>query len=78
MELEIYRTDFSKNELKNIFHYHKKEASLNVARNLVLGITKEVTKLKKHPTIEQEEEELLTNSLCLGTKFQFPFCGLGN
>ena len=45
---------------------------------LVLGITKEVTKLKKHPTIEQEEEELLTNSLCLGTKFQFPFCGLGN
>lgn len=58
MGLEIYWTDFSKKELKNIFDYYKEEASLNVARNLVLGITKEAAKLKKHPTIGQEEELL--------------------
>ncbi|WP_445452929.1 type II toxin-antitoxin system RelE/ParE family toxin [Flavobacterium sp. 25HG05S-40] len=58
MELEIYWTDFSKKELKNIFNYYKEEASVNVARNLVLGITKEAAKLEKHPTIGQEEELL--------------------
>ena len=62
MELEIYWTDFSKKELKNIFDYYKKEASLNVARNLVLGITKEATKLKKHPNIGQEEELIENDS----------------
>lgn len=62
MELEIYWTDFSKKELKNIFDYYKEEASTNVARNLVLGITKEAAKLKKHPTIGQEEELLETDS----------------
>ncbi|CAD0005243.1 type II toxin-antitoxin system RelE/ParE family toxin [Flavobacterium salmonis] len=55
MGLEIYWTDFSKKELKNIFDYYKEEASLNVARNVVLGITKEAAKLKKNPTIGQEE-----------------------
>ncbi|OOV18605.1 type II toxin-antitoxin system RelE/ParE family toxin [Flavobacterium sp. LM4] len=58
MGLEIYWTDFSKKELKNIFDYYKEEASLNVARNVVLGITKEAAKLKKNPTIGQEEELL--------------------
>ena len=62
MELKIYWTDFSKNELKNIFNYYKEKASLNVARNLVIGITKEVKKLEKHPTIGQEEESLLNDS----------------
>ena len=58
MELEIYWTDFSKKKLKNIFNYYKEKASLNVARTLVIGITKEATKLKKQPTIGQEEELL--------------------
>jgi addiction module RelE/StbE family toxin len=58
MELKIYWTDFSKKELKKIFDYYKVEASLNVAKNLVIGITKHVTKLKKQPTIGQEEELL--------------------
>lgn len=62
MELEIYWTDFSKNELKNIFDYYKEKASLTVAKNLVLDITKEVSKLKKHPTIGQEEELLKNDS----------------
>ena len=62
MELEIYWTDFSKKELKNIFDYYKEKASINVARNLVIGITTEATKLKKQPTIGQEEELLEKDS----------------
>jgi plasmid stabilization system protein ParE len=62
MELEIYWTDFSKKELKNIFDYYKENASLNVAKNLVIGITKEAAKLKKQPTIGQEEELLNKDS----------------
>ena len=62
MELEIQWTDFSKKELKNIFNYHKEKASLNVARNIVLGITKEALKLKNHPEIGQEEELLKNDS----------------
>jgi len=34
MELEVYWTDFSKKELKNIFDYYKENASLNVATHL--------------------------------------------
>jgi len=62
MELKIYWTDFSKKELKNIFNYYKEEASLNVAKNLVIGITKEANKLKKQPTIGQQEELLQSDS----------------
>ena len=62
MELEIYWTDFSKKELKNIFNYYKENASLKVARSLVIGITKEATKLKKQPTIGQKEELLVKDS----------------
>ena len=62
MELEIYWTDFSKKELKNIFNYYKEKASLNVARTLVIGITKEAKKLVKQPTIGQEEELLVNDS----------------
>jgi plasmid stabilization system protein ParE len=59
MELKIYWTDFSKKELQNIFNYYKENASLNVARKLVIGITKETLKLKKQPTIGQIEEGLI-------------------
>lgn len=59
MELTIYWTDFSKNELRKIFDYYKEKASISVARKLVVGITKETLKLKKHPEIGQIED-------CLG------------
>jgi plasmid stabilization system protein ParE len=62
MELEVYWTDFSKKELKNIFDYYKENASLNVAKTLVVGITKETAKLKKQPNIGQEEELLEKDS----------------
>ena len=53
---------FFKKKLKNIFDYYKEHASLNVAKNLVLGITKETAKLKKQPKIGQEEELLEKDS----------------
>ena len=62
MELKIYWTDFSKKQLKNIFDYYKEKASINVAKNLVIGITKEATKLQKQSTIGQEEELLENDS----------------
>jgi len=62
MELEVYWTDFSKKELKNIFDYYKENTSLNVAKSLVIGITKEAAKLKKQPKIVQEEELLEKDS----------------
>ena len=62
MELEIFWTDFSKKELKNIFTYYKEKASLNVAKTIVIGITTEAKKLKKQPRIGQEEELLENDS----------------
>ena len=62
MELEVYWTDFSKKELKNIFDYYKENASLNVAKTLLFGITKETAKLKKQPNIGQKEELLKKDS----------------
>lgn len=61
MGVKIFWTDFAKKELRNIFDYYKKEASLNVAKKLVLGITKETAKLIFHSEIGQEEELLLRN-----------------
>ena len=61
MELKIYWTDFSKKELRNIFEYYKEKANVSVARKLVVGITKEATKLKKQPNMGQQEE-ILNNS----------------
>ncbi|MES2545731.1 MAG: type II toxin-antitoxin system RelE/ParE family toxin [Bacteroidota bacterium] len=55
MELKIYWTDFLKKELQNIFDYHKEKASLTVAKNLVIGIAKEVIKLQNQPNIGQIE-----------------------
>lgn len=62
MELKIYWTDFSKNELRKIFDYYKEKASINIARKLVVGITKETLKLKKQPTIGQIEQYLENSS----------------
>jgi plasmid stabilization system protein ParE len=62
MELEVYWTDFSKKELKNIFNYYKENTSLHVAKRLVIGITKETIKLKKQPNIGPVEEFLKEDS----------------
>ena len=58
MELKIYWTDFSKNELQKIFSYYKENANLRIAKSLILGITKKVLTLKVQPSIGQKEELL--------------------
>ena len=55
MELEVYWTDFSKKELKNIFDYYQENASLNVAKTLVVGITKETAKLKSNQILDKKK-----------------------
>jgi len=61
MELKIDWTDFAKKELKSIFDYYKKEANVDVARKLVLRITKETLKLKYQSFIGQKEDLLINN-----------------
>ena len=58
MELKIYWTDFSKTELRKIFSYYKDNASLSIAKKLVLEIENKTTILKTHPNIGQREELL--------------------
>lgn len=58
MALRIFWTDFAKNELRKIFDFYKKEASLGVAAKLTSGIVHEALKLEKHPTIGPKEELL--------------------
>ena len=55
MELKIYWTDFSKQELKEILNNYKQKVNITVAQNLVLGITDEVKILKNQPEIGQVE-----------------------
>ena len=56
--MKIFWTDFSKNELRNIFNYHKEIASLKIARKLVTSITEEVLILQSQTEIGQREENL--------------------
>lgn len=59
MELDIFWTDFAKNELKRIFDYHKEKASHQIARKLVEGIYIATLTLKGKPELGQKEELLL-------------------
>lgn len=59
MELKIYWTDFSKNELHKIFKYYKENTNLKIARKLVIGISQETKRLQKQFQIGQREELLL-------------------
>ena len=58
MDLKIYWTDFSKNELRKIFSYYKEKASLIIATNLILGIENKTKVLKSNPKSGQKEELL--------------------
>jgi plasmid stabilization system protein ParE len=59
MELIIYWTDFAKNELKNIFNYHKEKASLKIARKIILNIIKITNDLSKFPEMGAQENLLI-------------------
>lgn len=58
MGLNIYWTDFSKILLRKIFSYYHENASLRVAKNLILGIVEKTNILKTRPYIGQKEELL--------------------
>ena len=59
MELEIFWTDFAKNELRQIFDYYKEKASSTIGRQIVNGIYKTILRLKNKPEIGQKEEFLI-------------------
>lgn len=58
MELKLFWTDFSRNELRKIFEYYKERAGNRIAKKLVNGIHNETLKLSKQPRIGQTEELL--------------------
>lgn len=60
MELKIFWTNFSQNELIKILEYYQQEAGLRVAKNLVNGVFKETNKLRKFPKLGQIEELLIS------------------
>lgn len=58
MELKIFWTDFSKQELKTIYEFYKEKAGSKIAKKLVSGIARETQVLKKYPYLGQVEELL--------------------
>jgi plasmid stabilization system protein ParE len=58
VELAIVWTDFAKKELRKIFAYHKEEASLTIAKELINGIYQTTLRLQHEPAIGQKEELL--------------------
>lgn len=59
MDVKVFWTDFSKGELGRIFNFYKEIASLKIAKNIVTGITHEVSKLISQPKMGQKEEHLV-------------------
>ncbi len=53
MELKVFWTEFSENELRKIFEYYSNAANYEVAEQLVTGIFNETQKLKKQSEIGQ-------------------------
>lgn len=58
MGLTIHWTDFSKNELQNIFSYYIEKASVRVATEITEGIVNETEVLINNPYIGQIEDSL--------------------
>jgi plasmid stabilization system protein ParE len=55
MAMNIYWTDFSKAELRNIFDYYKPLAGLNKSSKLIAGIINSAELLCKQPNMGQVE-----------------------
>lgn len=58
MEITVYWTNFSKQELQKIFEYYREKAGYKIAKKLVDGIFSESLKLANHAEIGQAEELL--------------------
>jgi len=61
MGLTIHWTDFSKNELQNIFFYYTNKANISVATEITEGIVNETDVLENNPYIGQIEESLISS-----------------
>ncbi|KAB1069831.1 type II toxin-antitoxin system RelE/ParE family toxin [Tamlana haliotis] len=62
MELKLFWTDFSQNELEKIYEYYREKAGTHIAKKLVNGIYNETLKLRRQPEIGQFED-LLNNRI---------------
>lgn len=58
MTLKIIWSEFAETQLDEIYEYHEKKASPQIAKKLLKGIINEPKKLIKTPLIGQEEELL--------------------
>lgn len=58
MDLKIYWTDFSENELQNIFSYYMEKANIRVANEIVEAIVNETEVLVNNPYLGQIEDSL--------------------
>ncbi|HET8804460.1 MAG TPA: type II toxin-antitoxin system RelE/ParE family toxin [Aequorivita sp.] len=58
MELKVFWTGFSQQELERIYEYYREKAGTRIAKKLVDGIYNETLKLKQQPEIGQLEELL--------------------
>ena len=63
MAFEIIWSDFAETQIDDIYEYHKKKASISIAKKLVKGIINEPKKLINSPYLGQEEELLKERSL---------------
>lgn len=59
MSFTIIWSEFSDNQLDEIYDYIKKEASIKVAKKLLNGIINEPNKLIESPYLGQKEELLI-------------------
>lgn len=59
MAVKVFWTNFAKKELRKIFNFYKKKASLEVARNLIEGIVEKGNTLDFQVNRGQKEELLL-------------------
>lgn len=61
MAITIFWTETAEQQLKEIFQYYSRQASRNIARNVVSKIINRVSILERNPLAGQKEE-LLANS----------------
>ncbi len=59
MGLKIYWTDFAKNQLKNIYEYHKDKVSSRIAFKITQQIFEKVENLCDFPNIGTLDEHLI-------------------
>lgn len=58
MEIEIFWTDFAKDQLKKIFEFYKEKAGLKIAKQILKEIIKKTNGLSYFPKVGMIEEIL--------------------